>query len=215
MRYRLENVRFEGSTILGDHGTIHATTEGSDQEKPLKALLLSANPFDTAPLRLGEDVREIQAMLRRTDRLQLETRSAVRFDELTTVLIAEQPDVVHFSGHGEEDGGLIFGDAAGESRVVQPRDLADLFALLSGRTRCVVLSACHSAGQAEAIAEHIDFVVAMRHAIPDAVAVAFAKTFYLSLACGRDVPEAFRAGCVQVQIVSPPDANAPCLLEKP
>jgi len=68
-----------------------------------KILILSANPKDTNRLRLDEQVREIQAALKRAknrSEFEILTESAVRVDDLRRALLDNQPTIVHFSGHG-------------------------------------------------------------------------------------------------------------------
>lgn len=72
--------------------------------KPIKILFLAANPVNTSQLRLGEEVRSIQAELERAkyrDRLELVSHWAVRVGDLSRALLEHKPQIVHFSGHGQ------------------------------------------------------------------------------------------------------------------
>jgi hypothetical protein len=72
--------------------------------KPIKILLLIANPVNTSQLRLGEEVRSIQEELERAkyrDRFQVISKLAVRTTDLRHALLECQPQIVHFAGHGE------------------------------------------------------------------------------------------------------------------
>jgi hypothetical protein len=72
--------------------------------EPKKVLLfLAANPTDTYKLRLDEEVREIEAGLRRSqyrDRFELKQQWAVRPIDLRRAMLDCKPQIVHFSGHG-------------------------------------------------------------------------------------------------------------------
>ncbi len=64
-----------------------------------KILILSANPKNTANLRLDEEVGEIKntlAISPHRDEFQIITESAVRVDDLTRFLFHHQPTIVHF-----------------------------------------------------------------------------------------------------------------------
>lgn len=87
-----------------------------------------------------------------------------------------------------------------------------MFAVFQGDLKCVVLNACYSAEQAEAIAATIDCVVGMSSAIEDQSAIGFSKAFYQALAYGRSVQEAFDLGCVEIGIEGLPDEQVPQLL---
>jgi hypothetical protein len=66
-------------------------------------LFLAANPVSTKPLRLDEEVREIESGLQRSkhrDRFELKQQWAVRPRDLQRAMLDYRPQIVHFSGHG-------------------------------------------------------------------------------------------------------------------
>ena len=68
-----------------------------------KILLLAANPKGASPLRLDEEVREIDAGLRRSqhrDQFDLAQKWAVRPRDIQRAMLDVNPQIVHFSGHG-------------------------------------------------------------------------------------------------------------------
>jgi hypothetical protein len=68
-------------------------------------LFLASDPTNATRLRLGEEQREIQEKLqlaKERDRFDLQTRLSVRPADLVQALLDIRPQVVHFSGHGEE-----------------------------------------------------------------------------------------------------------------
>jgi hypothetical protein len=79
----------------------------------------------------------------------------------------------------------------------------------------VVLNACWSAEQAEAIAQEIDVVVGMKRAITDSAAIEFAGGFYQGLGFGRNVQEAFRLGRIQIDLANLPEDATPQMLTRP
>lgn len=70
--------------------------------------------------------------------------------------------------------------------------LADLFELCQRHVECVILNACQSEAQAEAIAEHIPYVIGMSAGIKDKAAIEFAVGFYDALGAGKEIDDAFR-----------------------
>ena len=62
----------------------------------------------------------------------------------------------------------------------------------------LVLNACYSEIQAEAIHEHVNYVIGMNRAVGDKAAINFAVAFYDGLAAGEDVEFAFELGCSQM-----------------
>jgi len=95
-----------------------------------------------------------------------------------------------------------------------PDALAALFKQFTDQVSCVVLSSCFSKVQADAIAEHIDYVIGMNKEIGDPAAIAFAIGFYQALGAGRAIEEAYELGCVQIRLHSIPEHLTPVLIQK-
>jgi hypothetical protein len=181
-----------------------------------KILVLSANSKGTKPLRLGEEIREIKDGLRRArerERFIIESAEAVRYRDICRAILDYEPHIIHFSGHGLEEG-LIFEDDTGREKLVEPQALAGLFELFADRVECVLLNACYSEHQAKAIAQHIDYVVGMSQAIGDKAAIEFAIGFYDALLARKNVEIAYKFGRNAIQIASIPEHLTPQLLRK-
>lgn len=182
--------------------------------QPIKILFLGANPQDLTQLKLAEEVRAIDHTLRSAahrEHFDLKQQGAVRYSDLQESLLRYQPDIVHFSGHGRESDEILVLDDKGESHAISGRALGALFAMLKDNIRCVVLNACYSQPQAEAIAQHIDFVIGMSSAIPDEASYQFAASFYQGLADGRTVKTAFDLGCSRLKLALDPSTAEPKL----
>ncbi|MFZ4663481.1 MAG: tetratricopeptide repeat protein [Caldilineaceae bacterium] len=160
----------------------------------IKILFLAANPTDTVRLRADEESRAIDEALRKSefrDKFQIEKHFAVRVEDLDDLLLRHQPDIVHFCGHGSNTGEIIFQNANGHAEVASIDALSNLFKVLKDNIRCVVLNACYSKPQAQAIAEHIDCVVGISDTITDTASIRFAKSFYLGMGYGRSIQTSF------------------------
>lgn len=185
-------------------------------EKPSltkKILILSANPKDTARLRLDEEVREIEEGLRRSkhrEQFIIQSKWAVRLRDLRRAMLDEEPQIVHFCGHGEEDG-LMVEDENGNAILVDLDALAGLFELFKNQVECVLLNACYSQLQAEAINKHITYVIGMSKGIQDTTAIEFAVGFYDALGAGKSIEEAFKFGRNAIQLYNIPEHLIPVL----
>src|SRR6185503_12536496 len=176
---------------------------GTEDGEGYSILFLAADPTDATRLRLGEELREIQEKLqlsKQRDRFKLEQRMSVRPADISQALLDVQPQIVHFSGHGMASGELCFEDSSGRLLPIRPDALAALFEQFSSQVNCVILNACFSEIQAEAIRTHIDYVIGMNKAVGDRAAIAFAIGFYQALGAGRSIEEAYKLGCVQIQL---------------
>jgi tetratricopeptide (TPR) repeat protein len=81
-----------------------------------------------------------------------------------------------------------------------------------GNLRLIVMNACHSRSQAEALAQVVDCVVSMNRTISDRAAIKFAASFYGALAFGRSVQKAFDQGVARLNIEDISEADIPELL---
>jgi len=183
--------------------------------KPIKIFFLAANPEDTNPLRLDEEMRGIDQALRQAefrDKFDVRQHWAIRVTDLQGYLLRHKPDIVHFSGHGSTASEIILEDNEGNSHPVSIRALSQLFSVLKGNIRCVVLNTCYSEQQAQAIAKHIDCVTGMSKAIGDAAAISFSIAFYQALAFGKDIKTAFDLGCLQIDLENLNEQDTPKLI---
>jgi hypothetical protein len=178
-----------------------------------KILILSANPTDTGRLRLDEEVREIQAGLERAKsrgQFEIITKWAIRAGDLRRALLDHNPEIIHFCGHGGGNQGLALADNTGKAQAVSSEALSKLFSLFEG-IECVLLNACYSEVQAEAIRQHTDYVVGMNEAIGDLAAMKFAVGFYDALGAGRSYQDAYKFGCVSIDLENIPESAKPVL----
>lgn len=163
---------------------------------PVKVLILTANPTDSARLQLNREVNSIkdaleQATLR--DRFQVTERGAVTVHDLANTILKHSPDIVHFSGHGEGERGLALEDDNGQLKLVPTDALVETFRLANTRktVKCVFLNACYSEIQADAIYQQVNCVVGMNQPIGDKTAIQFSPQFYAALAEGCSFQDAF------------------------
>jgi CHAT domain len=220
-----------GNVEQHDHEPVVSAAES--RQPGARILFLAANPAGSSPLRLDQEVRTIDKALRSAgvrERFELEQSWAVTFADLQEGLLRFQPDLVHWSGHGNVTGELAFEAEAlyrslrppavsvglvlpdTDQRQVPVAALAQLFSLARGKVRCVVLNACYSEEQARTIAESIDCVIGMSSAITDESAIRFSASFYGALAYGQSVRTSFELACVQVRLNHPEEAHLPQLL---
>ncbi|MEC4814544.1 MAG: CHAT domain-containing protein [Scytonema sp. PMC 1069.18] len=179
-----------------------------------KILILSVNPIDTNQLRLDEEIREIQAALKRSknrEQFEIVTQGAVRVDDLRRSLLDHQPTIVHFSGHGSGSAGLVLENNSGQVQLVSTESLARLFKAFQNNIECVLLNACYSENQAEAIHKYIDYVIGMNRAIGDKAAIDFAVGFYDALGAGKSYEDCFEFGCGSIDLKGIPESETPVI----
>jgi len=180
-------------------------------------LILAANPKDTSRLRLDQEVREIDNGLqraRRRDEFILKQVWAVRRSDFRRAMLDSKPNIVHFCGHGLGEEGIAFEDENGQAKLISTEALSGFFELFADTVECVVLNACYSEVQAEAIAEHIPHVIGMNKAIGDTAAIEFAVAFYDALGAGESIEFAYKLAYNAIQWTGIPEHLTPILKSK-
>lgn len=184
-----------------------------------KILILTAIPHG---LRLDKEIREIESAIRRSarrDRFEIRIITAVRQQDIRRAIAEERPQIVHFCGHGLENGSLMLEDDGGQNKLVSPQGLAQLFQLHTSYVNCILLNTCHSAKLAEAIGQYINYTIGMNQEIKDKAAIAFAQGFYDAL--GYEAPNdldvfqrAFDEALVATMLEDLPQGEIPVFLKR-
>ena len=182
----------------------------------LRVLFVAANPAGSAALDLDEDYRRLREGL-----LPLIENGMVKLlqpemhltpGKLRDRLRADQPHILHYSGHATFDveagvGTLVIEDDQGKEHRLPGDKLA---VMLNDRSvRVVLLSACRTAeinekqpfvGVAQQLANsaNLPAVIAMQFPIGDENAIAFNAEFYRSLADRYPVDQAVTEGRLAV-----------------
>jgi CHAT domain len=176
-------------------------------------LFVAASPEDQEPLRLGQEVREIQHRVRESahrDQVDFEWRPAARVTDLMQMLLEVRPHIVHFSGHGSQ-GALAFEDADGMTKPLTNDQLAALLHATSDRIRLAVFNSCDSAEQAQYATLHLDAAIGMNEPVEDEAAKVFAGQFYNSLGFGQSLAQAFEQAHVHVELRTGSSSGEPKL----
>ncbi len=182
-----------------------------------KILFLAANPANSTQLQLDEEIRAIDQSLRMASfraSFELYSHWAVRYGDMAELLLRYAPQLVHFSGHGNPSGEIVLASPGGDGHAVSATALGHLFENFKSDVRCVVLNACYSQPQAEAIAEHIECVMGMTAAISDVAAAEFSAAFYVALGYGRSVQSAFNLACNRIDLAGLGEQDTPKLLAR-
>jgi hypothetical protein len=186
----------------------------------LKVLFFAADPYSLPPgseprLALDEDIRQIRETVRMSeyrDEVEVDLRLAARLKDILQALNEVQPDVVHFSGHGWNDGLIFMGPGGHGQQGVDLALLTKLFRTFRGNIRLVLLNACSSDAQATAIADVVGCAIGMRGKISDPAAIAFGAAFYGALGFSHSVQTAFDQGCIAIG--SYPECESPQLAHR-
>lgn len=186
-------------------------------DKKIKVLFFASNPFDTTRLKLDEEIRSITMKIRASeyrDSLELISSWATRADDLLQSLNVYKPEIVHFSGHGNNQGEIIVSDDNGHSNPITKEALIALFQTLKDNVRLVILNSCNSSKYAQALTKVIDSTIGMQASINDYTAILFAASFYRAIGFGRSVQQSFEQGVTSIMLENALGKEIPQLYAK-
>jgi hypothetical protein len=183
----------------------------------ITVLFFATNPKNTDRLRLDEEVRSIQEMLRKSehrDSISFESRWAVRPLDILQAINELNPDVIHFSGHGADTSELVLENSDGSAKLVTKDAITQTIMTASDKIHLIVFNTCFSYEQAQSIKEYIDAAIGMATSISDNGACAFAAQFYSSLGFGLSLQKAFEQAKASLFLESPTEKDTPILYVK-
>jgi len=183
----------------------------------ITVLFFATNPIDTDRLRLDQEVRSIQEMIRKSDHrdsIVFESRWAVRPLDIIQAINELNPDIVHFSGHGADSSELVLENTDGTTKLVTKEAITQTIMLSTDKIRFMFFNACFSFEQAQAVVEYVDAAIGMTDSVSDNGACTFAAQFYSSLGFGFSVKKAFEQAKGAMMLESPAEKNTPELYVK-
>jgi len=197
----------------------------------LKILFVSANPI--RDLLVDEEYREIENAIKKSDyntHIELIPKLACRMEDLIVALHTEKPDILHFSGHGVGEDGLLFANPDSLNTIsinegqeneehigidfVPARALENIFEGVAENLKLVVLNACLSDVQAKSIVKHIDFVVGMNSSVYDRTSIIFSKNFYAFFSSDMSIKTTFEQTKTTISVQAPDEKETPVLFSR-
>jgi hypothetical protein len=199
-----------GDNVGGNKIVHHSGNQTPPPSAPQdKILFISANPTDSGRLQTDKEHRLVKDAMRRGSQRDnyvfLQPQLAVTIQELVQAM-NQKPQIVHFSGHGEEEG-ILISNENNSHQLLPTRALKRLFKRLKGHTKVVLLNSCYSADQAQEISKFGMYVVGYNLPIGDLAAIGFAQGLYLGLGEGKSFEDAFDDAMVIIETQSPKYAD--------
>ena len=178
----------------------------------ITVLFLASNPSGTSQLRLNEEVRAIQEKIRLSeyrDSIHFESRWAVRSADILQAISETNPTIVHFSGHGAQNGDLALTNPDGSLKLVSKEAMSMAISTASDTVRLVVFNACFSEHQAKSMVENIEVAIGMNDSIRDETAITFAAQLYSSIGFGYSLDKSFKQAKAAIMLDGIPQENVP------
>jgi CheY-like chemotaxis protein len=177
-----------------------ASQRAASREK-VKVLLMGANPQYTEQLKIGEEFDRIQTNLevigKQRDNFQVKMKLNVSKSSMLQTLLDEQPNIVHFAGHGSD--GMVYLHASNGLPDALPNfhDFINTFAERNPFD-CIIINACNSGSIVSKI-RRIP-AIGINGSIKDNISVQFSEGFYKALAAGYDLQFAYNSGLLMANV---------------
>jgi len=207
---------------MAKHDSLHSETRSQLEllrklPEKIIVLFLASNPIDQQQLRLDEEARAINEMIRGSkhrDVVKLETRWAVRPLDILQALNELEPTIVHFSGHGSDNDEIVFQSSSGKAQLVTTNALTQTMSASSDSIRLVFFNTCYSYNQAREITNFVEAAIGMNTTIGDEAARIFAAQFYSAIGFGFSLQKAFSQGKSAIMLEGISEENTPELYVK-
>ena len=159
-------------------------------------LFIGASPKDLTYLRINEEIQKVKDRISSgssEDRFLFEFEPAAGVSILLRAIRRNNPEILHFSGHGSGVKGISLEGPTGEEVLFPQLGLKRIFEIpqIKSKTKCVLLNACYSVEQAKLISSYDILVIGTNMPIGDTAAIDFSEEFYAALADGSD----YRTAC--------------------
>ena len=153
-------------------------------------------------LKLADEEKIISTLLKsKARKFEYSRITELNAYKLNDVLIKENPCILHYSGHGEVEGILLF-DEDQNLVVASTESLKKIFqsakSLLA--IECIILNSCFSRGQAAALRPFCRYLIGTTSAIEDQDAISFSEAFYRNIQVGLSIRKAYDSAMAQLAI---------------
>lgn len=173
-----------------------------------KILFLAANPTDGGVLQSDKEYRLMSERMRRNEFYELLRPELSVTIENLLIAMNQKPQIVHFSGHGKQEG-ILISNAQNESQLMSTRALKRLFKQHQEGIQLILLNSCYSEEQAKAISELNIHIVGMSDEVDDAASIDFASGIYIGLSEGKAIEACYDDAMIMLETNHPYAVDLP------
>ena len=196
-------------------------------KEKINILFLASNPHITyiednhikeqQKLDLEKEAREIEDAIKKSlnrDSINFQTKWATRTTDIFQAINEVQPTIIHFSGHGTENGELVFQDNMDNPKIVSNEAISETISAISDDVRLIVFNNCFSSTQAKLIVNSVEATIGMNKTIGDNAAITFASQLYSAIGFGLSIDVAFKQARAQLILEGINEQDTPELYVK-
>lgn len=190
------------------------------RRRSLRLMFVGCQPRNKDALSTGHELSEIKATLNECDRplsIEIEELYDSNFDRLRPKMIAFNPHIFHFSGHGIDGTQICLTDPSHNFRA-QNIHYSKMIPLLNSisNLKLALFNACSTDILAKNIARRSKIhTIGMRGPHSSKAAIEFSKVFYINLKCEHPLAESYRAAKDACEIIETEIGSDPRIYRKP
>lgn len=155
-----------------------------------QVVLLAANPAGTQIIDWDREFRSILQILQPKG-VVCYVWPATEPDDIPNTVGFHKPEILHFSGHGDE-AGLTLHAPDGNASPVSTAMIKDWLREVGQDVKILILNACYTKEQADVLAEVVPCVIGMEGKLRDDKAKRFSGLFYQTLLNGYSVENSYQ-----------------------
>lgn len=159
----------------------------------MNILALFSNPANSTRIRVDREDKVLAELSKRFDgQVTIDRVHATEVADIHEYLWDKHYNVIHFSGHGSEEGLLLdMNGASSGGELVNADRMYSLIALAEkSPTLCIFLS-CYSSNHIDDLSKSAPFVISSEGALDDRSAIAFTAGFYERYLNGSSISTSF------------------------
>ena len=160
----------------------------------LKVLVLFSNPPGCGThLRLDKEDRILNSLAKRfSGNVVLERQHASEIDDIHSLLLGSNYNIIHFSGHGSTDGIVLDkSDLDEDGELVSANRLQGLLSIPDEGPTLAVFLSCYSNSSLPALVQSAPFVISAVDSIDDDCCLEFVAAFYERLFDGYAIQNSY------------------------
>lgn len=159
----------------------------------LNIVVIFSNPPSQARLRLDKEDKVISNLARRfSEHVSIERQHASDIDDIHALITFIPFDIIHFSGHGDENGIYVEKSfATYDSALVSAEQLLHLLSLAACQPRLAMFLSCYSGAFVDTLCQAAPFVITADAPVGDAECIEFVGGFYERLFSGFSITSSF------------------------
>lgn len=172
-------------------------------------LFIGAEIKEASHLGIKEDSETIRGALAGSEVFHVIEKNDIKRDELVALISKYKPSILHFDGHGSEDGKLAFLGKDGSCDLLAPTEISGVMNIAKSYLKVAYFDACYSSSHAQHAVLSIDAAIGNEGKCPVGTARTFARQFYCSLEDGHSIADAYGFAKEHIKIVEH-DSRIPC-----